>query len=122
MDLTDLMTRMEDLIEHNAGGDIHNFRNLMTAAIIAGEDAVRAGVVSGKLWDECGAHLLAAHFAYFKGVSIGTFTAPAFGEQHSDMHSPAGAPHVSGPAGCGVDGCCMQPEGHPHGCEFHHEG
>ena len=122
MDLTDLMTRMDDLIEQHADGDIQNLRNLMTAGIIAAEDAVKAGVVSGKLWDECGAHLLAAHFAYFKGVSIGTFTAPALGERFRQMESGNGAEaHVCGPEGCGVEGCGSQAGGPPSGCELHGE-
>jgi hypothetical protein len=114
---------MDDLIDHNAGGDINHPGNVITAGIIAAEEAVKAGAIKGELWDECGAHLLAAHFAYFKGVSLGTFIAPALGQRLQEMQSRNGstdpAAHVCGVSGCeGVD-CASQPGGRPEGCGFH---
>jgi hypothetical protein len=81
LELTELLKLMDRLIEQHAGGDMAGPANLVTAGIIAAEEAVKAGVVSGPLWDEYGAHLLASHYAYFRGVPIGTFTVPVIAQR-----------------------------------------
>ena len=87
MDLTELLRVMDRLIEQHAGGDMTRPTNVVTAGIIAAEEAVKAGVVSGPFWDEYGAHLLASHYAYFRGVPIGTFTVPAIAQRLREMQA-----------------------------------
>jgi hypothetical protein len=87
LELTELLTMMDRLIEQHAGGDMTQPNNVVTAGIIAAEEAVKAGVVSGPFWDEYGAHLLASHYAYFRGVPIGTFTVPAIARRLREMQA-----------------------------------
>jgi hypothetical protein len=87
LDLNDLMTLMDRLIEEHAGGDITRPANLVTAGIIAAEEAVKGGVVSGPFWDEYGSHLLASHYAYFRGVPIATFTVPVIAQRLREMQA-----------------------------------
>ena len=85
LDVTQLMEKMDELLVKNAPEEMERPGNIVTAAIIVAEDAIKEGLVSGPLWDECGAHLLAAHFAYFRGLPIGTFTAPFIGMRFREM-------------------------------------
>jgi hypothetical protein len=85
LEVTDLMTKMDELLAKNAPEEMERPGNIVTAAIIVAEDAVKERLVSGSLWDDCGAHLLAAHYAYFRGLPIGTFTAPFLGMRFRQM-------------------------------------
>lgn len=87
MELTELLTMMDRLIEQHAGGDMTQPANVVTAGIIAAEEAVKAGVVSGPFWDEYGPHLLASHYSYFRGIPIGTFTVPAIAQRLREMQA-----------------------------------
>ncbi len=91
MELNELMTLMDRLIERHAGGDIKNPANIVTAGIIAAEEAVKAGAVTGPLWDEYGAHLLASHYAYFRGVTIATFTVPVIAQRLRELQHEGGS-------------------------------
>jgi hypothetical protein len=97
LEVTDLMKKMEDLLERHAPEEMERPGNIVTAAIIVAEDAVKGGLVSGSLWDDCGAHLLAAHYAYFRGLPIGTFTAPFIGMRFREMQRQNGENPLSPP-------------------------
>lgn len=90
MDLNQLMEQMDTLLAKNAPEEMERPGNIVTAAIIVAEDAVKEGRVSGQLWDDCGAHLLAAHYAYFRGLPIGTFTAPFIGMRFREIQRQNG--------------------------------
>jgi hypothetical protein len=120
LDLTALMHRMDQLITDHAEGDVQNPTNVVRAGIIAAEEAAKAGVVSGDLWEECGAHLLSSHFAYFRGVPVGTYTTPAISQRFREMQEGATSEGLTacGPTDCGFQNC--------HGvigepCEAHDE-
>lgn len=97
MDVTDLMKRMDELLVKHAPEEMERPGNIVTAAIIAAEDVVKEGLVSGQLWDDCGAHLLAAHYAYFRGLPIGTFTAPFIGMRFREIQRENGETPLSPP-------------------------
>lgn len=97
MDVTELMESMQELLEKNAPEEMERPGNIVTAGIIVAEDAVKKGLVSGPLWDECGSHLLAAHYAYFKNIPIGTFTAPFIGMKFREMQKAKGETPLSPP-------------------------
>lgn len=97
MDVTELMESMEELLHKNAPEEMERPGNIVTAGIIVAEDAVKRGLVSGPLWDECGSHLLAAHYAYFKNIPIGTFTAPFIGMKFREMQKNKGETPLSPP-------------------------
>lgn len=97
MDLTELMELMDELILRHAGGEYQRPANVVTAGIMAAEEAGKRGLVSGPLWQECGAHLLAAHFAYFRGIPIGTFSAPAIGQRFREIAEASGGPAPEAP-------------------------
>jgi hypothetical protein len=96
---------MDRLIEQHAGGDITRPGNVVTAGIIAAEEAVKAGAVSGSFWDEYGAQLLASHYAYFRGVPIGTFTVPVIAQRLREMQamSPTDQSSRADPKGAASD-------------------
>ena len=97
MDVTEMMERMEKLLQTHAPEEMERPGNIVTAAIIVAEDAVKEGLVSGTLWDDCGSHLLAAHYAYFKNIPIGTFTAPFLGMKFREMQKANGETPLSPP-------------------------
>ncbi|MGQ0678088.1 MAG: hypothetical protein ACT4OM_00250 [Actinomycetota bacterium] len=90
MDVTKMMERMDQLLQKHAPQELERPGNIMTAAIIAAEDAVKEGHVSGALWDESGSQMLAAHYAYFRGIPIGTFTAPFIGMRFREIQRENG--------------------------------
>lgn len=97
MDVTQLMERMDALLLKNSPQELERPGNIVTAAIIVAEDAVKEGLVSGQLWDDCGSHLLAAHFAYFRGLPIGTFTAPFIGMRFREIQRENGETPLAPP-------------------------
>ncbi len=97
MDVTEMMELMEELLSKHAPEEMERPGNIVTAAIIASEEAVKRELVSGPLWDECGSHLLAAHYAYFKNIPIGTFTAPFIGMKFREMQKAKGEDPLSPP-------------------------
>lgn len=97
MDVTELMQRMDALLVKHAPEELERPGNIVTAAIIVAEDAVKEGLVSGPLWDDCGSHLLAAHYAYFKGLPIGTFTAPFIGMRFREIQRSNGETPLAPP-------------------------
>ena len=97
MDVTQLMEKMDELLVKNAPEEMERPGNIVAAAFIVAEDAVKDGLVSGSLWDECGAHLLAAHFAYFRGLPIGTFTAPFIGMRFREIQRENGETPLAPP-------------------------
>lgn len=97
MDLMEVMEFMEELLEKHAGEEAERPGNIVTAGIIASEEAVKRELVSGPLWDECGAHLLSAHYAYFKNIPLGTFTAPFIGMKFREMQKSKGETPLSPP-------------------------
>ena len=97
MDVIQLMEKMDELLVKNAPDEMERPGNIVAAAFIVAEDAVKEGVVSGSLWDECGAHLLAAHFAYFRGLPIGTFTAPFIGMRFREIQRENGETPLAPP-------------------------
>lgn len=97
LDVTEMMESMQELLEKNAPEEMERPGNIVTAGIIVAEDAVKKGLVSGPLWDECGSHLLAAHYAYFKNIPIGTFTAPFIGMKFREMQKAKGETPLSPP-------------------------
>ncbi|MBW3590253.1 MAG: hypothetical protein KY393_00120 [Actinobacteria bacterium] len=97
MDLTEMMEFMDELLQKNAPEEAERPGNIVTAGIIAAEEAVKRDLVSGPFWDECGSHLLAAHYAYFKGVPLGTFTAPFIGLKFREMQKQNGETPLSPP-------------------------
>jgi hypothetical protein len=97
LDVTEMMESMQELLEKNAPEEMERPGNIVTAGIIVAEDAVKKGLVSGPLWDECGSHLLAAHYAYFKNIPVGTFTAPFIGMKFREMQKAKGETPLSPP-------------------------
>jgi hypothetical protein len=97
LDVTEMMEYMDELLEKHAPEEKERPGNIVTAGILAAEDAVKKGLVSGPLWDECGSHLLAAHYAYFKNIPVGTFTAPFIGMKFREMQKAKGDNPLSPP-------------------------
>ena len=97
MDITEMMELMEELLQKHAPEEMERPGNIVTAGILAAEEASKRGLVSGPLWDECGAHLLAAHYAYFKNIPLGTFTAPFIGMKFREMQKANGESPLSPP-------------------------
>lgn len=97
MDVTQLMERMDALLLKNAPEEMERPGNIVTAAIIVAEDVVKEGLISGPLWDENGSHLLAAHYAYFRGLPIGTFSAPFIGMRFRELQREKGETPLAPP-------------------------
>lgn len=97
LDLTEMMEYMDELLRTNAPEEMERPGNIVTAGIVAAEEAVKRELVSGPLWEECGAHLLAAHYAYFRNVPIGTFTAPFIGMKFREIQKDKGETPLSPP-------------------------
>jgi len=97
LDVTEMMGQMEELLRKHAPEEMERPGNIVTAGIIAAEDAAKRELVSGPFWDECGGHLLAAHYAYFKNIPIGTFTAPFIGMKFREMQKAKGETPLSPP-------------------------